>query len=78
MTSSEAQQEAVRRFGVMGAVVQHFHGAAQPFWVGTAMTHGANFTFLCVGKGESWESAFADAAVKQPALFNAPRRRARR
>ena len=28
--------------------------------------------------GESWESAFADAAAKQPAAFNAPRRRARR
>lgn len=79
MNSTEAQQEAVRRFGLLGAVIQHFQGAAKPFWVGTAMSNETTFSFHCFGRGESWETAFADAATKQPAHFHAmPARRARR
>lgn len=72
MNSSEAQKEAVRRFGPMGSIVQHYNGAANPCWVGTALSHGATFTFLCMGKGDSWESAFADAAVRRPEPFHTP------
>jgi hypothetical protein len=73
MNSTQAQQEAVRRWGPLGAVVQFFQGAAQPFCVGTALNHGASFSFCPFGRGQSWEAAFADADEKLPTHFHAIR-----
>jgi hypothetical protein len=78
MNSAQAQQEAVRRWGPLGAVVQFFQGVAHPFCVGTALNHGASFSFHPFGRGESWEAAFADAATKQPEFFHHTKVRAMR
>jgi hypothetical protein len=78
MNSTQAQQEAVRRWGPLGAVVQFFQGAAQPYCVGTALNHRGSFSFHPFGRGESWEAAFADADEKLPANFHATESRATR
>jgi hypothetical protein len=70
MNSTQAQQEAVRRWGPLGSVVCHFTGLGKPFWVGTALCHGADFTFHCFGRGDSWEAAFTDAETKQLSPFH--------
>ena len=58
MTREEAMQEARRRWGKWGWILRR----ASFFQVGTL--NGANRQ-LCIGYGDSWEAAFADADRKE-------------
>ena len=69
MTRQEALKEARRRWGDLAAVTQSFVGytrdgskpGVRVFRVGTWPLHLVG----TIGRGDSWESAFADAERRQ-------------
>lgn len=61
MTIDEAQQEAERRWGPNGQVVESWHMHKGRFTVGIRMGGESAFFPAIAGQGDSWEAAFAEA-----------------
>lgn len=61
MTIDEAQQEAERRWGPNGQVVESSHQRKSHFTVGICVAGESGFFPAIAGQGDSWEAAFREA-----------------
>jgi len=72
MTIDEAQQEAERRWGASGQVVESSHQRILHYTVGVRVPGESAFYPAIAGQGDSWEAAFAEADKLAHPLYVVP------